>query len=398
MNILLYPHAGCYNHGCEAIIRSTVSFLNLPKENLLLYSTDPQNDCRYGLDEIIQLVLNDSEENIPTFFNRLNFNVKEKICGGDRDLEEICFRHKRLLKYSEHMVAFSVGGDNYCYVGMQHMLSEFSKLFNYKSIPTVLWACSLEENLISEKVKYELGQYDLITVRESISANILKKIGLGNKSILCADPAFVLPAKEYHKYDEFFSCNDVIGINLSSLITSYEKSNGLIFDNFKKLVKFIIRETDFKIAFIPHVRARGNDDMDSINYLINDMGLKDNSRILSIDDDIGCMELKYIISQCRFLICCRTHASIAGYSSCVPTFVVGYSTKSMGICKDLFGNTEDLLLDARLLKNDTELTDSFVKFMNREFEIKNTLTQVIPEYSRNCYAALNQVNNLIQVL
>ena len=34
------------------------------------------------------------------------------------------------------------------------------------------------------------------------------------------------------------------------------------------------------------------------------------------------------------LICCRTHASIAGYSSTIPTLVVGYSAKSQGIGLD----------------------------------------------------------------
>lgn len=46
-------------------------------------------------------------------------------------------------------------------------------------------------------------------------------------------------------------------------------------------------------------------------------------------------QLKYLISQCEVQICCRTHASIAGYSTGVPTLVAGYSIKAQGIAADL---------------------------------------------------------------
>ena len=52
----------------------------------------------------------------------------------------------------------------------------------------------------------------------------------------------------------------------------------------------------------------------------------------------NCEELKGYISQCRFFIGARTHATIAAYSSCIPTLVMGYSVKSRGIAKDLFND------------------------------------------------------------
>ena len=42
-----------------------------------------------------------------------------------------------------------------------------------------------------------------------------------------------------------------------------------------------------------------------------------------------------LIAQCELLVCCRTHASIAGYSTGVPTLVLGYSVKAEGIAADL---------------------------------------------------------------
>ena len=47
--INLYLHAGSDNHGCEAIVRSTVSILN---EKSRLYSLNADKDLKYGLDKI----------------------------------------------------------------------------------------------------------------------------------------------------------------------------------------------------------------------------------------------------------------------------------------------------------------------------------------------------------
>ena len=51
-------------------------------------------------------------------------------------------------------------------------------------------------------------------------------------------------------------------------------------------------------------------------------------RVLLVGDH-NCMELKGFIGRCRFFVGARTHATIAAYSSCVPTLAAGYSVKSL---------------------------------------------------------------------
>ena len=67
-------------------------------------------------------------------------------------------------------------------------------------------------------------------------------------------------------------------------------------------------------------------------------------RIFLERGDYNCNELKYIISKCSILVAARTHASIAAYSTCVPTLVIGYSVKSKGIAKDLFGDYRNYVI------------------------------------------------------
>ena len=47
-----YLHAGSANHGCEAIVRSSINILN---DEVTLYSRVPELDTKYGIDEICDL-------------------------------------------------------------------------------------------------------------------------------------------------------------------------------------------------------------------------------------------------------------------------------------------------------------------------------------------------------
>ena len=51
-NIKLYSHGGSKNHGCEAIVRGTYKVINKP---MVLYSMNPDEDIKYGIDKIITI-------------------------------------------------------------------------------------------------------------------------------------------------------------------------------------------------------------------------------------------------------------------------------------------------------------------------------------------------------
>lgn len=54
--ILLYPHGGSGNHGCEAIVRSTMLLLR-PEKGSLVSSACGQ-DVRCGLDRLVRVLRN----------------------------------------------------------------------------------------------------------------------------------------------------------------------------------------------------------------------------------------------------------------------------------------------------------------------------------------------------
>ena len=104
-----------------------------------------------------------------------------------------------------------------------------------------------------------------------------------------------------------------------------------------------------------------------------------------------CDELKYYISKCEFLIAARTHASIAAYSTCVPTLVVGYSVKSRGIAQDLFGNVDDYVISVDKIDNEKALFNKFVNLFQKRQEIKDELSNIIPAYVDVLYESVKQI-------
>ena len=62
---------------------------------------------------------------------------------------------------------------------------------------------------------------------------------------------------------------------------------------------------------------------------------KDTGRVIILPDHLNAIQYKGYIARMRFFIGARTHATIAAYSNCVPTMVLGYSVKSKGIAKDI---------------------------------------------------------------
>lgn len=79
----------------------------------------------------------------------------------------------------------------------------------------------------------------------------------------------------------------------------------------------------------------------------------------------------------KFFVGARTHATIAAYSSKVPTMVLGYSVKSKGIAKDIFGE-EKLVLGITEISDSQKLIAKFDEMMQEEEHLKMVLQNKIP--------------------
>ena len=368
MKILLYPHGGSGNHGCEAIVRSTVK---LTGAEIVLASADPEQDRNYGLDVCCRIVKDQQSARKGT----LPFIAAVLMSRfGDEDaLDRLAFR-PFFEAASTCDVALSIGGDNYCY-GEPRFLYLMNRVLRKRGLDTILWGCSVEPDSLKGGLLDDIKGYKRIIARESLSYGALKEKGL-KQTELFPDPAFSLEREKTHLPAGFVEGNTV-GINISPMALDYSKDKEMVEVNVNGLVGSILKKTDMMVALIPHVVWAQNDDRGPLSLLYG--RYKDSGRVILVEDRPAA-ELKDIIARCRFMVAARTHACIAAYSSCVPTLALGYSSKAAGIAKDVMLDNEAYVLPVQGMTRQDELSDYFFQMLSREPALRQHLSAFIPDY------------------
>lgn len=383
MEIVLYGNGGSGNHGCEAIVRGTFSLLQRP---LSIASEAIHEDLKYGLDKCGNIYSAKSDNISKIQF--IKAYTKLKLGGNYTEMDCLPYLDfiKKISKKTE--LALSVGGDNYCYSN-QLFYACLNRMYRKQGIKTVLWGCSIEPEVIQNKqIVLDLKSYNLIVAREQITYKSLHQIGA--KVVLAPDPAFYMQPEKC-EVDSRLLDGNAIGINISPMIIDNEKNHGITYENYKNLLAYILENTDMTIALIPHVVWNHNDDRKVLKKLYDEF--QHNQRIVMAEDH-NAAELKYIISKCRFFIGARTHATIAAYSSCVPTLVIGYSVKAKGIATDLFGVWEKYVIPVQALTKEEQLVLSFRWLVANEIQIKKHLCNIIPEYIKAGLKIKNIINKM----
>lgn len=388
MRVLLYGNGGSGNHGCEAIVRGTVELLGTDKNIFCVRSENVEEDTRYGLNHLAEISPARSERKKD--FRFLCAYAKLKLFGNYTDMDGLYYLPGIFNAASSTDIALSVGGDNYCYDGTE-IYGWLNRTYHQARIKTVLWGCSVEPDIVSQKgVAEDLAQYDLIAARESITLEAVKQVQ--RNAVFLPDPAFFMKVKECD-IDNRLQNGNVIGVNASPHILKCESSPGVAYENYRQLIQYILTETDATVALIPHVVWASNDDRKVLRQLYDDF--EQDPRLVLVEDHTA-PELKYIISKCSFFVGARTHATIAAYSSGVPTLVVGYSVKARGIARDLFGSEDGYVLPVQSLNEPRQLTQAFRELYEKRVLIKNHLQKFMPEYCAKADMAVESIEELIK--
>lgn len=372
--IFLYNHGGSENHGCEALVRTVCELFK--EEDIILYSEMPQQDLHYGIQQFadVKSAKNAYSKLSPSFI-KAYCSLKKK---NDYFSIDILPYRKTIKEFRTGDIEISVGGDIYCYDDYPKYI-QLHQMICQRGCKTILLGCSLNEKLFNDpKFVEDMKSYDYISARESLTYELLKKAGL--KSIgLSPDSAFTLPKEEVQLPSNFIE-NNTVGINVSPLVMEREQEDNVLLDNYRNLIAYILNKTDYAVALIPHVIWSGNDDRSILNKLYDEF--KKSERIVVIQD-CNCMQLKGYIAKCRFFVGARTHATIAAYSTEVPTLVVGYSIKSRGIAKDIFGREENYVIPIEQIKEENKLTQAFIWLQENENHIKEHLKKRMPQYIKD---------------
>ena len=384
MRIALYAHGGSGNHGCEALVRSTIKVIGNQGNTFVLASESPDEDHQCHLDELATIV--SSQSPLRGGLRGLLYRLRMKISHDDRIYYREVYRSftNRLEPCD---IAIAIGGDNYCYHGFPERFGILNDMLQRRGIPTVLWGCSIDPYRINPSMLVDLRKYQFITARESLTYEALVNNGINNVHLI-PDTAFLLEEKRL-PLPPGMEPGQMVGINISPLLIKKEPSPGITFDNYSRLIQHILSTTSMGVLLVPHVVWKRNDDRRPLLQLYEKF--KDTHRI-AIVDDCGAQELKGYVSRCRFMVAARTHASIAGYSTSVPTLVVGYSVKAEGIALDLFGTTTHYVTPIASLNHPDVLTDAFKWLQTNETAIRQCYQERLQSY----LAPLSQLPGILK--
>lgn len=373
--ILICQHNGSADHGYEAVARATVSMLRqAPQQvNIELYSYRRGDDEKY-LNDLSGLRVSGLKQ-LPGNYSPHNllYHWQERVLQHEHASKLPLTKDFRRA-VAEADIIIALGGDNYYYPHWQYY-REHDRYIKQQGKPYVLLGASIEAADLPAGLAQHLQLFDLITARENISCQALRDYGLNNV-VLCPDPAFLLPV-EQTRLPNGFVRNKTVGINISPLIMQHKQNRGMILDNFRALIRYILSHTRMQVALIPYSVLPGDDDRSALEELKQDFA--NDKRVITVAD-AGAGELKYIISQLRFFIGARTHAVIAAYSTLIPTLAISSAVEARGIAADIFGDAEHYVLPIQQLVQAEQLMQAFAWLMEHERSIRQRLQDMMPNY------------------
>jgi len=356
---LIYGHGGCYNHGGEALALCGIQALRAryPGCHIIVSSHNPDNDYEFKLpaDEIVG-----RDETYLPFESGTNYSIENNDKIYKSTIERI----------TSDTVCIHLGGDNYCYSNWKRYANIHYRALE-KGAKSILWSCSVDPDTIDSDMLEALGTHHLITAREGITYQALTKLGI-RQVVKVSDIAFRLIPSAIP-----FDVDNYVSLTFGPLAERKESSSGMALNSFQRLVDYILAKTDMNIALVPHVICKVDSDLDWMS-LINTHG---SSRIRLVSRHYNAAQLKHIIAGARFSVTLRTHASIAAYSSYVPTLVVGYSMKSTGIAQDL--GLSEYVLQMKDIRDDTDIMNKFKKLVANEKIVRKQLSEIMPQYIQN---------------
>ncbi len=384
------PHIGSFHHGYEAMVK-TLNYLIEKNQGIkdpkkkFLFSVNPDEDYKFNLDKFITVSKEDRKNSsLAKFQSKLRRAFVKNYDNNSGDSRKL---FKRINKNS---IVLFIAYENF-YLNYPNLSNNLNDIAEKRGAKTVLCCFSIEPDAVDQEMLRDLKKFDFIFARERMTFDLLTQYGLKNIKF-CPDTSFLLKAKSFTSSINF-SEKEIIGINLSTTILSYEKKHGVVLKNYVSLINHLIENTDYQIALIPFVMKEFNDDRNLLEKLYNQF--KNSGRVFLVakKNELNANQLKYIISKCKVMVTSRFHVAIASFSQSIPTLVVGYSVRTLGIANDLFGSTEKYILPVQQLVNDYDLLSKF-KIVDAESEFINAhLNKVLPNYINQIDLVFKGVSN-----
>lgn len=403
---LLVGNASYQNRGCEAIVRGTVDILAEAQVTPASFTNGfygkQEEATRQAAQETDARIHHVHLQAYPPKWSKAWFEARMNEKFGC-DFSSI---YAPLVDAAgASSCALEIGGDNYTLdYGFPAHLVAMDRWLMKRGKSVVIWGASIGP--FSDRPEQEqammahLRSLKAVFVRESATYDYLvSQHGLRNVHLF-ADPAFVMTPQTPAR-DDLSSLIEKhpLAVNMSPLLAAYrgrqrampwkisEASLTAWQAEAADLVVILQQKTGLPILLVPHVGSTlpGIDDFRFLRGVHQQCLARGNNEVAFVGADLNARELKWLISQCRCLVAARTHATIAAFSTGVPTISLGYSRKAVGINQDVFDTTEFCLKSNELTSG--ALTAKVLAMLENESAIRRHLAERGPLLRASAMAA-----------
>ncbi len=350
---LLVGNASCLNRGCEAILRGTVRILRTVFEKCRIVNAnfdilDPPYIPAEPDPDIVHRPL-------PLVHKRTAKWVVAQAAGR---VFPALGRHLRYGPLRREIpgaqAILSIGGDNYSLdYGVPWIFVNLDRYVLARGRRLIIWGASVGPfdreasfaKVIHDHLRREVAA---IFVREERSRAYLARHGISESVHVMPDPAFVMDAEPVTDAEVGFPLPDgAIGVNLSPLMARYVTNRDAAAWETRavEVVRDLLKAYDRPIVLVPHVTSPNHDDH---LFLTRVKSRLPPGAVLMLPRTLSAAQTKHVISRLSCLVAARTHATIAAFSTCVPTVTLAYSVKAWGINEALFGHTRYVIGPADL--------------------------------------------------
>lgn len=399
----LYGIGGLYNYGCEAIVRGTTRMLlHINSDSNIRYFTPlSKDDGRVVKDLPIDICqLHAGNRSLP--LRGINKMASLLCIPFDSTKED----YGSVLDGTDALV--SIGGDIYTipsYLRRRKHYPYFNKIVRIgqlaksRGIPEIIIGASIgpfgEYKPAVEYYAEHFKSIDLICCREKRSIEYLSTMGVSDNVCLLPDPAFFVDDGDS---TDHWSESKYLGINLSPL--SLKEIHGDVSNDDEaycsRLVMELMDITGLPAMLIPHVVSSDpfDNDRNFLQRILNAMDEAHQSRAILINSS-GFLNTKRYLRRCHIVIAARMHCAVNALCEGVPTILLSYSQKSIGMCEFVYGSNRWVL---PLEKADAELpnltTDMLACADNLHAQLIRRVAEIRSDtFNSDAFARLAEVLN-----
>lgn len=344
--LTLFGIGGLYNYGCEAIVRGTAEILRhvVPGANVRYVTPRPIDDERRITDVSISVVpLKSGTRSFPLrVVNKIAWTMCVPFDSTKIDYES-------LLDDTDVLV--SIGGDIYtipAHLRERKRYPYFNPLVRAgeiareRGIPEIVIGASVgpfgDYKPAVDYYANHLREMDLICCREQRSIDYLASIGIRNNVCFLPDPAFYVKGEDSR---DVWDDSEYLGVNLSPL--SLREVSGRQTDadvaRFAQVIQEMMDNTGLPAMLIPHVISPDPGDNDLL-FLKKIAGVMDSAHAARTEvvEPTGFLDAKRYLRRCRLVVAARMHCAVNAMCEGVPTILLSYSQKAIGMCDFIYGS------------------------------------------------------------